>query len=401
MLESIKNINLEGTIKKDEIFNLYKTKSSNINSLIMSKIDSHTTNLDFFAEYTDFDINYILKSIDNINNRFSNIFIPNLKFSKDELEQYINVLSTIILTIHYILKIKSIFCQKLKEFQQNLIKGMITENLEDAYKEKIIEYNTLSNSALKSLNKNQNKTCFSNFIGNKPKIFNHFDPNSQRYFSKDPTPKFNIFEKEPKSPFNKNITNYNTNNNNNEDSKEFDEKYEKEKKKSSNHKPKNSNSSLSMSSILVINNEELEKPMKKTKNRKQNSRKSSHFTPKKKNFKLKKEKPIERKIVSDKILSKNQLLVDQNEEKNILYLINGNKGNKYIDSDEENIIQKDSCKTVLNKEINNIRNKELFVELLKFANDLFKEKLIDESQKKFLKQLIINYMASKHNNNKK
>ena len=156
-----------------------------------------------------------------------------------------------------------------------------------------------------------------------------------------------------------------------------------------------------MSSILVINNEELEKPMKKTKNRKQNSRKSSHFTPEKKNFKLKKEKSIERKIVSDKILSKNQLLVDQNEEKNILYLINGNKGNKYIDSDEENIIQKDSCKTVLNKEINNIRNKELFVELLKFANDLFKEKLIDESQKKFLKQLIINYMASKHNNNKK
>ena len=400
MLESIKNINLEGTIKKDEIFNLYKTKSSNINSLIMSKIDSHTTNLDFFAEYTDFDINYILKSIDNINNRFSNIFIPNLKFSKDELEQYINVLSTIILTIHYILKIKSIFCQKLKEFQQNLIKGMITENLEEAYKEKIIEYNTLSNSALKSLNKNQNQTCFSNFIGNKPKIFNHFDPNSQRYFSKDPTPKFNIFEKEPKSPFNKNITNYNTNNNNNEDSKEFDEKFEKEKKKYSNHKPKNSNSSLSMSSILVINNEELEKPMKKTKNRKQNARKSSHFTPEKKNFKLKKEKPIERKIVSDKILLKNQL-IDQNEEKNIFYLINGNKGNKYIDSDEENIIQKDSCKTVLNKEINNIRNKELFVELLKFANDLFKEKLIDESQKKFLKQLIINYMASKHNNNKK
>ena len=399
MLESIKNIDLEGTIKKEEIFNLYKTKSSNINSLIMSKINSHTTNSDFFAKYTDFDINYILKSIDNINNRFSNIFIPNLKFSNDELEQYINILSTIILTIHYILKIKSIFCQKLKEFQQNLIKGMITENLEEAYKEKIIEYNTLSNSALKSLNKNQKQTCFSNFIGNKPKIYNHFDPNSQRYFSKDPTPKFNIFEKEPKSPINNNFTNYNINNSNNEDGKEFEEKYEKEKKESSNGKHKISNSTLSMSSILVTNSQELEKPMKKIKNRKPNLRKNSHFTPEKKNLKLKKENPVERKIVSDKILLKNQL-IDQKEEKNILYIINGDKGNKYIDADEENIMQKVSCKTVINKEINNIRNKELFVELLKFANDLFKENFIDEKQKKYLKQLIINYMASKHNNKK-
>ena len=389
MLESIKNINFEGTINKDEIFNLYKTKSSNINSSIMTKIDSHTSILDFFSEYTDFDINYILKSIDNISHRFSNISIPNLKFSNDDLEQYINILSTIILTIYYILKIKSIFCKKLKEFQQTLIKGMITQNLEEAYKEKIIEYNTLSNSALKALN--QNQICFSNFVGNKPKIFNHFNSNDHRYFSKDQTPKFNIFEKEPKSPFNKNNTNTNINSNN-EDNKEFDEKDEKKKF---------SNSSLSMSSILVMNSQELKKPVKNSRSKKQNLRKNSHFTPEKKNLKLKRENPIERKIVSDKILSKNQI-IEQKEEKNILCLMNGYKENRFIDNDEENnIIQKDSCKSVLNKEINNIKNKELFVELLKFSNDLFKEKLIDESQKKFLKQLIINYMASKHHNNKK
>ena len=367
----------------------------------MSKINSHTTILDFFVKYTGFDVNYISKSIDNINNRFSNIFIYNLKFSNDNLEQYINTLSTIILTIHYILKIKSIFCKKLKEFQQTLIKGIITKNLEEALKEKIIEYNTLSNSALNSLN--QEQACFSNFILNKPKIFNHFNPSGQRYLDNDSTPKFNIL-KEPKSPFNKN-NNINNNinnmkkNNNNEDSKEFDEKDKKEKKESTKGANKSSKSLISMSSILVINNQELKKPIKKMRSKKQNLRKKKHFTPEKKHLKLKKENSNERKIVSDKILSKNQKN-KLKEGKNIYYFINGYKENKFNNVDEENIIQKDSYKSVFNKEINNIKNKELFIELLKFTNNIFKEKYINENQKKFLKKLIIKYMVSKPNNKK-
>ena len=68
-------------------------------------------------------------------------------------------------------------------------------------------------------------------------------------------------------------------------------------------------------------------------------------------------------------------------------------------------MRRKTSKTVIVKSINhnnnannntNNGNKELFVELLKFANEIYKENYINEKQKKNLKQLIINYIAEKH-----
>lgn len=393
MLDYINNLNFEDSINTDEMFNLYKTKSSNINSLILSKFDCHSKLFDFFSKYTELDINSISKSIENINNQLSITLIPNSKFANDTLEQYINVLSTIILTIHYTNKIILIFSKKLKEFQQDLIKGMINNNLSDDYIDKIIEYNYLSNSTLKPIS--QNEICFSNFVGNKPKVFNHFGPNTQKYFNlEDPTPKFSAYQNEQKSPKKRN------NNIIKENNKGYEKKKDEIKKQPSNRANKSPSSLISMSSILVNNKKQEERnSFKKRRSIKnQNIKKINQLTPEKKNMKIKREVLTKgRKFFSDKILKNHKDI--HSKDKKLKTLYNENKDNKNNGS-EEGEIQKNSCKVLYGKEINNSGNKELFVEFLKFTNDLYKEKYIDENQKKILKQLIIIYIASKHEKKK-
>ena len=91
-------------------------------------------------------------------------------------------------------------------------------------------------------------------------------------------------------------------------------------------------------------------------------------------------------MLSDKALKTRN---NQNFEK----IFNDNKDYKYeYIPDYEEKVRKNSRKLTFNKEASNIGSKELFIELLKFANDLYQKKYIDESQKKILKQLIIMYI---------
>ena len=373
MLEYINNLNFDDLMNKDIIMNLYKTNSSNINSIILSKIHCHNKISDFFSLYSDLDINSISKSLNNINSKLSNIFHPNSKFVNDNLEQYISILTTFILTIHYILKIKKIFQDTIKEFQQYLIKNMLNNNLGEPYKDKIIEYNCLSNSAFYY---NANGYPISNFIENKPKIFNHFDQNGNRFFDlESPTPKFFVFEKESKEKRKDSL-------------KSPEEKKENEIIRVTRKQTKSSCSLISMSSIIVINKNQDEKKQEQElgKPRFGSRKKCKRMTLQKKNTKLNADNITERKILSDKALK-------TRNNKNFEKIFNDNKDYKYeyIHDYEENV-RKNGSKLTFNKETSNIGSKELFIELLKFANDLYQKKYIDESQKKILKQLIIMYI---------
>lgn len=267
MLEYINNLNFDDSMNKDIIMNLYKTNSSNINSIILSKIHCHNKISDFFSLYSDLDINSISKSINNINSKLSNILNPNSKFANDDLEQYISILTAFILTIHYTLKIKKIFQDTIKEFQQYLIKNMLNNNLGEPYKDKIIEYNCLSNTAF---NHNENGYPISNFIENKPKIFNHFDRNVKRFFDlESPTPKFFVFEKESREKRKDSL-------------KSPEEKKENEIIRVSRKPTKSSCSLISMSSIIVINKDQEEKEQDKPINRFGNRKKCKRMTLQKK-----------------------------------------------------------------------------------------------------------------------
>lgn len=369
MLECIDNLSFNSSINKDdEIFNLFKTKSPNINSIILSKIECHTKLFDFFNKHSNLDINAVSKSINNINNLFLNILIPNSINDNEDFEYYINVLSTIILTFHYILKIKAIIFKKVKEIQQGLIESILNSKFEEPLKDKFIEYNSLCYSALKD--PFQEETTFSTFLVNKPKVMNHFNSNGQKYFNKEePTPKFFVFDKEPKIQFNKNKKIKENNKENNYNI--IKNKNEKNKKNVHRGSNKSSCSLVSMSSILV-NNKNPETELQNKNINKMNIKKMKHYTTcEKKKLKSNLGNISERQTSSDKLLE-----------------------TEYFKS---SLASKKSSKTVI---VNNNGNKDLFVELLKFTNKIYKDKYINENQKKQLKQLIINYMVEKHSNKK-
>ena len=371
MLEYIININFEDKINKDLILNLYKTKSSDINSIISSKIDNYDKISDFLAVYTDLDLNSISKSINNINEKFSNIIFPNTKLANDNLEQYINILSNFILTIHYMLKLKIMFHRKLQNYQQILLKNIINNNLDDALKDKIIELNSLSNSVLNQINLKE--ISFLNINDNKQRISNNCNTNGQLYFDlEDPTPKFFEFKKGSKEAFIKTkLSKENIN-------KEIEEAKEFNNFKSTN---KSSHSLISMSSILFINNNQKQKiPLKKSVSK--NCRNQNAKKVPKKNHKIRKEIYEKKKIYSDKTLD--------NQQYKIFDTLEGLR-EKYIHIDENNI-QNNDRKLNIKKMATINGNKELFIELLKFTNDLYQKKHIDENQKKILKQLIIKYI---------
>ena len=87
-----------------------------------------------------------------------------------------------------------------------------------------------------------------------------------------------------------------------------------------------------------------------------------------------------------------------NEKNKVNNQDNNNKiSTKDNNFDDHNINKNQSIKEKLNRkpslntvyDMNNIGNKELFIEFLKFTNGIYKDKYFDENQKKLLKQLII------------
>ena len=363
MIECIKNLNFEKSINKDEIFNLFKTKSNDINFIIQSKINSSKSIFDFFHQYTNIDITSISNSINYLNNQFSTFLNSSSKNFNENVEIYIYALSTIILVIHYCLKIKTIVSNKLKEIQQSLIAKILNNKLEEPYKDKIIEYSCLSNYALS--HSEQKDISFSDFTdNNKSKIYNHFDSSQSNFNENDPTPKFFLFEKESPSFYNKNSKN-----------QEIENKVSDCKNQNKYNKP--SCSSISMSSILV-----LDKIPKEKKNIKKNgslNRFENHFNQNKKNIKENENLLSERKVVSDKYLDNNTFNKEDAIKKTLFNIK----------------ISKKSINSCMEREINNSENKDLFIKLMKFTNELYKDKYIDENQKKNLKQLIIKYINLK------
>ena len=271
--------------------------------------------------------------------------------------------------MHYSLKIKTIMHKKLKEIQQRLIESILNNKFEDSYKDKIIEFNSMSSSVING--PFHSETNFSTFLINKPKIYNHYNSKLLRQFSKeDPTPTFCALEKKEtkKSKFHNSSKIVETKRENIDDD---------------NKSPKRSNKSscslISMSSILVNNCAE-NNTQKKNENEQRSNKRIKHNTISEKKNNIHKMGSIATKkpLLSEKFLEDN--------------CITRRKTSKTV---KVKSINHNSTNNIANNNTNN-GNKELFVELLKFANEIYKENYINEKQKKNLKQLIINYIAEKH-----
>ena len=96
MEDKINFIDISGKLNHEEIYNLFKTRSSKINKEISEKIDIFKKNIDFFEFYSNKNIKTLLNifrfQISENNDESFSLF-------KSDIERYISCISQILLSI--------------------------------------------------------------------------------------------------------------------------------------------------------------------------------------------------------------------------------------------------------------------------------------------------------------
>lgn len=138
MLEYIKSLNLSEEIKKDEIYYLFKTESSEINSQFLSTLKKYNTTEELLKDYTNQDCKSALKIFKDISSIYSKVCNGEDKNSlKSEIDQYISGLSKVIFLFFMIQKTNELLSNLLKETKKFIKKFYIECNIQDLIKEKI------------------------------------------------------------------------------------------------------------------------------------------------------------------------------------------------------------------------------------------------------------------------
>ena len=138
MLDCIKSLNLSEEIKKDEIYYLFKTESSEINSQFLSTLKKYNTTEELLKDYTNQDCKSALKIFKDISSIYSKVCNGEDKNSlKSEIDQYISGLSKVIFLFFMIQKTNELLSNLLKETKKFIKKFYIECNIQDLIKEKI------------------------------------------------------------------------------------------------------------------------------------------------------------------------------------------------------------------------------------------------------------------------
>ena len=129
MRDKINSIDMTGKLDHEEVYNLFKTHSSKINTKISEKIDNFKDNIDFFGFYSNKDIKTLLNILElNLpknNDQYFSSF-------KTDIEQYISCISHIILSIKLFLKIHDILV-KITNNAKNYLSKLKHENKLENY----------------------------------------------------------------------------------------------------------------------------------------------------------------------------------------------------------------------------------------------------------------------------
>lgn len=137
MIESIKSMNFNANIKKDELYNILKSNSRKINDEINQKIDSFSTIQDFLNYYSNNESKQLLNLINN-NNLFqvnnNDNFLSSLE---SDVEKYISSLIQIIFAIKLVLKIQNSLNKILYPSKKFLETLKMKKQLESKYHKNI------------------------------------------------------------------------------------------------------------------------------------------------------------------------------------------------------------------------------------------------------------------------
>jgi hypothetical protein len=360
-MDFINSFNLIEELKNNEIYDLFKTDSSDFNMKFLSNINQFKTTHQFIKNYTKVDVYNIFNVLNNVSLNASKIINSNNSALDSEIEVYALGVSKIILLLGLIQKNNQLLNNLLNNTKL-FIKTFYSSNKKESnLKEKYdLIINDLISSTLiqrsysrRSTNEVTNSSICINFENKNYLIKNNLG-NKQDYLFRSPTPKFE--EEENAYP----SINYN----HNQDLNEIINKR---------NSSKNMDSSLTLDKLNFVQQDEEEKKDKKLI---KSSIKSNEeiFSSISKGYNRKKNKSLSTKVKVKAVCNKNR---------------------------------KNSVNSVNDKYKQNERIK-ILAEFFDSINFLFKEGKISSEQKIIMKQIIISnpkividkfYQAYKNLNN--
>ena len=125
-------------IKNDEIYYLFKTESSEINSQFLSTLKKYNTTEELLKDYTNQDCKSAFEIFKDISSIYSKVCNEEEKNTlKSEIDQYVSGLSKVIFLFSMIQKTNELLSNLLKETKKYIKKFYTENNIQNPIKEKI------------------------------------------------------------------------------------------------------------------------------------------------------------------------------------------------------------------------------------------------------------------------
>ena len=123
MLENLESLDLFEENGIDNLYNLFKTSSSNVNLELLSKFQEFSTSSDFFKHYMNKDIHSFFSLFQKLEENYSTICNNDNYINFNSCtDKYISILSNLIILLHLILKNRKIIKSTITNLKHNLIK---------------------------------------------------------------------------------------------------------------------------------------------------------------------------------------------------------------------------------------------------------------------------------------
>ena len=206
-MANIFDINLSNSIDKDTLYNLFKSKKSDVNIELFAKMLTFNTNIDFFNFYSEVDLNPLLDNINKIKLELTSL-TSNRSIEEKRHESYFSSLSKIIVSLILINKLNKIKNETLTQVQKYsrsfFLKNNVSQKLRLEIKEHISDLLSKSDShrSQKKGDKNNDNSGDNNNAIFTPK-FEEIEP-AKRFVSSSSSSIFKVNEKEAQKKLNKN-----------------------------------------------------------------------------------------------------------------------------------------------------------------------------------------------------
>lgn len=205
MYDYIRSLNLTDELKNNEIYNIFKTDSSELNLNFLSSLQKFHSTQEFLNYYTQQDCKKVFNMYDTLSSISSKIYNENEKTNyKKDVDKYLSDLSKIILLFSLIQKNNELLSNLLKNTRKFIKRFYIENEIKSVIKERINSCinDLMSCSQVASQRNYSRRSTKENTVSN-PNIFlgnslkKSYNANEEEYlFFQSHTPKFEEEEDE-------------------------------------------------------------------------------------------------------------------------------------------------------------------------------------------------------------